>query len=1192
MTAADQLDSQPSVAVTRATPLLDVVDAMTRTGATAALVIEDERAIGIVTEQDIIGRISAGADWPGLPVEQLMTAPVDHTGDDTRCRTGYALMGEQGIRHLVIEPGDDGRFRVIGEEAFAAFDRRRRERASDRVGAIMQYDPPALPPDASVRAAIDLMNATASEFVVAAHHQRALGTLTQQDLLRRCHTLAADLDLRIDQLTTSPPLTIGADATLDQALDVMETHQVRVLIVVGLDSRMQGVVSMHHLVSHQQQRFIDTLRANLEACAEQRFPGQLLDVIGDGVLIIERDSAQIVEANPRIAGWLGYAAAQMTGMPLAALVPDQAQQIHWGLDPNLVPIGPVFRARLQRSDGGTMPAEVSIKRVTFDEQALVVAVVRDQTERDRAERALRDSEERLRQIFETNQAIKLILDPEDGRIVDANQAASRFYGYPHDRLVGMNIRQINRMDGDAVTQVMRQASQQQRLAFEFRHQLADGDVRDVEVFTGPLAYRGKTLLYSIIHDVSERTAATRALRDSEERLELALRGADLGLWDWDIASGSVTYSARWAQMLGERIDDVVPHVDSWWSRVHPDDVAAVTAALQDHLDGETQQFEKTYRMAHGDGGWRWITNRGRVVERDADGRPLRAAGTHMDVTASRCAQDRLRLVAQVFDNGNEGVIITDAENRIVEVNKAFSAITGYAADEVIGKRPQLLSSGRHDRAFYQALWQSLQHSGRWSGEIWNRRKNCEVYPEWLSISAVHDDDGKVCNYVAVFSDISEQHRSRAELEHLAHHDALTNLPNRLLFNARLEYAIVHAKRGRNALAVLFIDVDRFKTINDSLGHATGDEVLRVAAERMRAVLRADDTMARVGGDEFIILLENVTPGGAREVAEKLAAALRTPLNLDDDPLYLSLSVGISMYPRDGSDVDTLLRNADAAMYKAKDSGRDTFHFYTPQLTDEAREQVFLQNHLRRAIDHAEFRVFYQPQVDIETGRATGVEALLRWQHPSEGLIMPGRFIPLLEEHGLMRQVGPWVLQQACTDYVRWQQAGLAPRSLAVNLSGTQIHGTASVDAIAAILDATGMPPEHLELEVTETFVMNDPEANINSLHRLRALGIRLAIDDFGTGYSSLTYLKRLPINKLKIDRSFVMDIPGDADDEAIARAVIGLGRTLNLDIVAEGVERRACAEFLMREGCYNGQGYLWGKPVAESEIRAWLAVHT
>lgn len=1068
MIALDRLSVETSVVVEPTTPLLGVVEKMSRADALTALVVDDTGAVGILTHQDIVHLMVRKEDWGSHPVRRVMSTPVLTVDAEMPCDAAYQLMLEKGLRQLVLNPDASGRFRVIGEKAILRNGRPGDDSVAPRVSDIMQTRPLLVPPDAGMHEVISLMAGQDSDYVIVAHHGLPLGIITESDVFRHCCVLKEQTGTRTDQIMTTPTLGIDPSTSPDVALEQMEQYGVDRLLVVGLDSRVQGVLSLHQLIADRQRRDLSTLQANLERCEKQQFPGQLLEVISDGVLVIERGTGLIVQANPQLAGWLDYRAADMTGMPLSALTTADQLAAQWGISEDLVPIAPIFRTRLRKPDRGEIPVEVSTKRVTFDQRPLVVAIVRDLT---------------------------------------------------------------------------------------------------------------------------RQQASEAALRASEESLDLALRGADLGLWDWNIQTGEVTFNVRWAGMLGYKLEEIEPHVDSWSRLVHPEDMPGTKEALQRHLDGETPAYGTTHRLRHKDGSWRWILDRGKVVERDSQGRPLRAAGTHMDITESRAAQERLRLVATVFENSNEGVLITDEHARIVEVNPSFSQITGYSLDEVLGKTPKTFSSGRHDDAFYQVMWRQLNETGSWAGEIWNRRKCGEIYPEWLSISSVHDDSGRLQHYVAVFSDVSEQHRSRQEIEYLAHHDALTDLPNRLLFNARLEHAIGHAIRARNQLAVLCIDLDRFKTINDSLGHASGDQVLRQVATRIRLAMRADDTMARLGGDEFIILLENVTPTGVREVAEKVTTAVSEPLRFDGDPLYVSLSMGISMFPRDGRDVDTLVKNADIAMYKAKSSGRDNYQFYTQQLTDETLEQVFLQNHLRRAIEQDEFRVYYQPQVDIETGLAVGVEALLRWQHPDEGLILPMRFIPLLEEQGMMRQVGPWVLRRACEDFVRWQKVGIAPDSLAVNLSGPQIHSPSAADEIERILLDTGMPAERLELEVTENFVMTDPESNINTLHRLRALGIRLAIDDFGTGYSSLAYLKRLPINKLKIDRSFVRDVPGDVDDEAITRAVVGLSKTLNLDIIAEGVERLASVEFLLGEGCYFGQGFLWGKPMPEEEIVCWLAEH-
>ena len=1171
--------------------LLSVLKNMADIDASSALVVEDKKAVGILTYHDLLHLMTNADQCSGCTVESVMTSPVFTVTADMSCHAAYHLMLEKGIRHIVLDVDGNGNYRVIGEKSFLTDGSLQDDDSVPRVEAIMDANPICISHDTSMLDAVKHMNKTRQDYVIVTHHGRALGILTERDIFLHHESLIDHRHTPIATVMSSPVKTILPSAAVHTALERMEAHNVRRLVVTERDGSLRGMITLHHVIAERERRHLTTLQANLRECQQQRFPGVLLDFISDGVLIAEQDTGLVVEVNQPLAQWLDYPSAELSGMKLSDLLTGQNGLHHWGIHEEPPTQQTTFKSGLRRRNGDTLTVEVSVKRVNIDQRGLVVGIARDLTERAAAEQALLASEQRLVQIFETNQAVKLIVDPAEGKIVQANLAASRYYGYTHEQLLGMPISNINTMDRSAIKQAMSQAKDERRLRFQFKHRLASGEIRDVEVFSGPLQTENKTLLYSIVHDITDHVRAENALRASEERLDLATRAADLGLWDWNIATDEVSYSQRWASMLGYSLTDIEPHFGTWKKLVHHDDLPLAIHIVKNHLAGESSMFELTLRMRHRNGGWRWILSRGRVVERDAEGKPLRAAGTHMDVTEKRHAQEKLRVVATVFESSNEGIVITDPQTRIIEVNAAFSQITGYIAEEVIGQTPQLLKSGRHDEFFYQDMWRQLEVTGRWRGEVWNRRKNGEVYPEWLSISSVLDNDGQLKYYVAVFSDITERHRDRQEIEYLAHHDALTDLPNRLLFNARLEHAIGHAQRIKSQLAVMCIDLDHFKTINDSLGHALGDDVLRNVAKRVMQIMRAEDTVARIGGDEFIILLEDATPGGACEVADKLIAALKVPIDLDNDPLYLSLSLGISMYPRDGVDVDTLVKNADAAMYKAKASGRDNYQFYTPDLTDDALEQVFLQNHLRRAIEKQEFRIYYQPQVDLYSGRTTGVEALLRWQHPTKGLIPPVRFVSLLEEQGLMRQVGPWVLRQACKDYVSWQEQGIAPDILAVNLSGIQINSPGAVDIIDEILRETGMPPEKLELEVTETFVMDDPESNINTLHRLRTLGIRLAIDDFGTGYSSLAYLKRLPINKLKIDRSFIKDVPGNTDDEAITRAVIGLGKILNLDTIAEGIERDECVKFLIDEGCYAGQGYLWSKPLPEELLLPWLKKH-
>ncbi|MCU7846309.1 MAG: EAL domain-containing protein [Candidatus Thiodiazotropha sp. (ex Monitilora ramsayi)] len=566
--------------------------------------------------------------------------------------------------------------------------------------------------------------------------------------------------------------------------------------------------------------------------------------------------------------------------------------------------------------------------------------------------------------------------------------------------------------------------------------------------------------------------------------------------------------------------------------------------------------------------------------RDKRGTPQAMLMSLHDLGHSRKVEERLRLAASVFENTAEGVSITDADANIIRVNQAFVDITGYQSEEVIGKNSNILKSGRHDKRFYQNLWRSLEETGQWQGEIWNRRKNGSIYPEWLTISAVYDEDQALTHYVGIFTDISQIKHSKAQLDHLAHHDALTDLPNRILLNEYVEQAIRHAGRYRSEFAIIMLDLDNFKHINDSLGHSAGDQLLLEVATRLANSAYQDDTVARIGGDEFVILMEDI--GRADDVGiaiEKLMSSLTDPYVLEGHTVQISASLGICLYPRDGKDPTTLLRNADAALYRAKEEGRNTYQFYTEELTHKAFERILLESNLRRALELDELYLLYQPQIDLHTGKVIGVEALIRWQHPELGMIPPGRFIPLAEESGLIQQIGNWVLRTACKQGVQWIEQEVEFGTIGVNVAGPQIQRGTLPSEVRIVLDETGFPASRLDLEITEGFIMQQVDSAIAQLEQLRQLDVTLSIDDFGTGYSSLSYLKQLPINKLKLDQSFVKDIPDNPDDTAISQAIIAMGKSLGLTIIAEGVETAEQASFLKEAGCQEAQGYLYSKPV-------------
>lgn len=552
--------------------------------------------------------------------------------------------------------------------------------------------------------------------------------------------------------------------------------------------------------------------------------------------------------------------------------------------------------------------------------------------------------------------------------------------------------------------------------------------------------------------------------------------------------------------------------------------------------------------------------------------------------ARRLAEARLELAVTAFENTTEGIFVTDAENRIVSVNRAFSEITGHGEDDLMGKDPCVLRCDRHDRGFFRALWTSLRNTGTWRGEIWNRRKNGDVFPAWLNISVVRDSAARITHYVGVLADISEHKAARERIEYLAHHDPLTGLPNRALLSDRIQQAIMQADRSGHGMAVLFLDLDRFKNINDSLGHAVGDEVLCVVAGRLQACVRGTDTVARLGGDEFVLVLtETDNVEGIVRVIASINAAVSQPVRIEGQSMRLTSSIGVCLYPRDGRDGAALLKNADNAMYHAKSDGRDTYRFFAADMDTRAHERFRTEVELRDALERDEFRVYFQPLFNSRTGQLKGAEALLRWLHPQRGLLTPAAFLGVAEDAGLIIPIGDWVLKQAFRQCKAWHVAGHR-LSVAVNLSARQFREPGLLEAVQDVLVATELPAEYLELEITERMLVEPTEQTLAILHALHALRVRLSVDDFGTGYSSLNYLKRYPISVLKIDKSFVDDIATSGHDRAIAEAIIALARALDLETIAEGAEQEAQVRVLREIGCDTLQGYYFGKPVPAEEF--------
>ncbi|HUR80837.1 MAG TPA: EAL domain-containing protein [Thermoanaerobaculia bacterium] len=820
-------------------------------------------------------------------------------------------------------------------------------------------------------------------------------------------------------------------------------------------------------------------------------------------------------------------------------------------------------------------------RYTEKDREILVFVaqhVASAVEQKRKDDAVRDSERRYRQMFHNTRAVQLLIDPDSGAIVDANAAACDYYGYTRDEIVAMRIWDINVRGEDAVRTELTRASAQETSLFHFRHMRANGEIRDVEVHSGPVdSGDGRKLLYSIVHDITERRRAEQALQQSEEKYRVIFDYAPVGIYQSTRDGTIVTANEALAKMLGYAT------VEELQARNLERDVYANPAQREELIRrfepfGYANHVELLWKRK--DGTHIWVQLNAHAV-RTPQG-PMYFEGFVYDVTDRKAANAQLLKHSAAMTASMDGIGIINDRLEFTYANDSLARLFGFPdPDSMLGRSLCDLYEPHEQVRLITSIVPLVQQRGRWRGEATGLRTDGTNFPQEISMSTIAGDGSTVC----VVRDITERTYAEEQIKHLAYHDALTNLPNRLLFKDRLSVALSHANREGASLAVLFLDLDRFKVINDSLGHNIGDQLLQAVAMRVAACVRDSDTVARLGGDEFTVLLprlhhsQDVAP-----IAAKIIEAVRYPFHIEAREFYITTSIGISVYPEDGADAETLIKNADTAMYQAKELGRDNYQLFNATVNAKALQRIALEHGLRRALPNDELHVHYQPIFDLRSNRITGMEALLRWNHPQMGNVPPATFIPIAESTGGMATIGAWALRQACLQAKQWHDAGHRSLSLAVNLSVTQLQQTDLVAIVRSVLEDTGFPARLLELEITESGAMHNPETSIRVLYELKKLGLRISLDDFGTGHSSLSYLKRFPVDTLKIDQSFVQDTTSDPDAAAIVTAIIAMAHSLRLKVIAEGVEFTEQANFLRRHGCDQMQGYLITPPVAAARF--------
>ncbi len=679
--------------------------------------------------------------------------------------------------------------------------------------------------------------------------------------------------------------------------------------------------------------------------------------------------------------------------------------------------------------------------------------------------------------------------------------------------------------------------------------------------------------------------ANQELTSTSRLLQLALDASQIAMWEWHLDTDNA-FQANAEELLGIKLQpDGVP--EQLRHLIHPDDRPAVRHAMTEHLRGNTPYYKSIYRMKHADGSWVWVEDHGQVIERNSDQHATHMIGTRRDVTEQQEAENQRRLAATVFESAAEAIFVFDSKFHFLAVNDSFSYITGFDEDDVIGHVVRPIN--KENASIYEDIKQQLYSEGFWQGELHARRKNGEFYPQWLQINAVYNDDHQLTHFVAMASDLTERRKGEERLKFLSSHDRLTGLANRKQFSDALQRQITMAHLKRTQVALLYLNIDRFKAINDSLGHQIGDEVLKICAQRLQEHRISDEMVARIDGDEFTILLPYQNDKTVHKLSTRLINCLKQPIKVQDHELLLGASVGISLYPETAEDSHTMISQADIAMHQAKRKGGNIAQLYRSDMRMATIEQLALETSLRKAVTNEEFRVYYQPKLDLANGKIVGAEALVRWQHPTMGLLSPAAFVPLAEETGLITDIGEWVLHEACRQTSDWHKRGIDTHlKMSVNLSAQQFRSTDVVQLVQSALETSQLSPSQLEMEITETLLMDDLEANIDILSDIRGIGVGLSLDDFGTGYSSLSYLKRFPIDELKIDRAFVMDLDGSSEDAAIVQAVITMAHSLNLNVIAEGVETQSQLEILRSMGADAIQGYLISRPVPAEDFEELL----
>lgn len=1178
----------------------DMLDAMSQNKLSCSVIVDDDNSpIGIFTQKDAIKLIASKIDITSSCIDEVMSSPVLSASESLGFFEAYELIYAKGMRHLIVVDEAGELSGIVSEYDFLTHIGLEFFVVSKRAIDITKTDFATLSIEQTLNDVLTTFENTKNSSLILFENKKPKALISEREVLEFA-TTKTPLDTKLSTLNFKELLFTTTETLLQDVIMQMHSYNTTDMIVNDMLGKFYGVIHRHDIMTSLHGKAVDFLLkslntkeftiATLEAQKKELKIFMAAFESSASAIIITNKDAVIEWANPAFAILTGYDIEDTLGKKPSELVSSgvQSKEFYDAMWQS-INIGEVWTGVVtnKHKSGMLYREELTITPI-FDlngEISHFIGFKEDITNKENLKNSLMESEHRFRELFEQAPLPYQSLD-KNGVILDINRAWLDHFGYTKEEVLGHNFSEF--ASAASLETLMKNFSTLissgtiEGPALEFISKNKTSRWVQVQGRTSKDVHGNFSQTHCILYDITEQKSFIEELQKNELKFKELFMNAPYAYQSLDNKGNILEVNKKWTELTGYTQKEIQ---GKFFGDLLTKESARELPTAFSQFMKNGYAHNQNFVFMHKNSNNIHIEINGSLTYDNAN-MPLHTHCILFNLDEKNAIKQERREIDSVFENTHEGIMVTDKNQNITRVNQAFFRLTGYSKEEVIGNKPTFLQSGKHEKDFYTQMWQKINKDGYWYGEIWNRKKNGELYPELLSINEVHDSNGEIVNYIGVFSDITQQKLSEQQFEHLAHHDALTQLPNRLLLLSSLESSIRAYKRYPSISALLLLDLDRFKNVNDSYGHMIGDELLQKIANRLSTRLRDVDLISRLGGDEFAILLPKLTKiEDAGNVASEIITLLTEPWTLSGDiSLQIGVSIGISIINATITSSQEMLQYADVALYQAKSKGGNHFIYYANEMTVQAREKLELENALRMALANNELEIYLQPQIHIQTNKLIGAEALIRWIDPVKGIIYPDSFIPVAEESGLIKTIGSFVLQEACKLLSNWEKDGKKAISISINVSALQLKSNNFVNEVKnAILDFD-INPKYLELELTESAIMTNTDEALGILHALRSLGVKLVIDDFGTGYSSFSYLKKFPLDTLKVDKSFIDDIPYDRDDTAITQAIIEMGHILNFQIVAEGVETQEQLNFLASINCDISQGYHESKPISVSEF--------